>query len=193
MTAATWAAWSHIGDQTGPFKTFCCLLPDSYSQWVRLTKLSTTIRRLTADNMSTNEGIKPKKIPSVIGSSSVPYLKQLSDAVAGQAVNATFACGGSIDVSDLQDDDVGQLNELLCPPITIRWDNEDHHGRSKVTLPLISDDVHGRDEFARLLSRCQPATFGVGGKDILDETYRKAGKLDKVDFSTSFHPHDCGE
>ena len=31
---------------------------------------------------------------------------------------------------------------------------------------------------------CAAATFGVNNRDILDETYRKAGKLDASDFST---------
>lgn len=43
-----------------------------------------------------------------------------------------------------------------------------------------------------LLHYCQPATFGVDGRDVLDEKYRKAAKLDTSEFSTNFHPHDCG-
>jgi hypothetical protein len=46
--------------------------------------------------------------------------------------------------------------------------------------------------FEELLKMCDPATFGLGGKDVLDEQYRKAGKLDKTQFSTGFHPHDYG-
>ncbi|KAL9015715.1 MAG: hypothetical protein Q9180_008847, partial [Flavoplaca navasiana] len=36
------------------------------------------------------------------------------------------------------------------------------------------------------------ATFGLGNRDVLDEGYRKAGKLDNTAFSTDFHPHDYG-
>lgn len=43
-----------------------------------------------------------------------------------------------------------------------------------------------------LLQTCVPASFGMGGKDVLDETYRKAGKLDRSQFSVDFHPHDYG-
>ncbi|KAL2064514.1 hypothetical protein VTL71DRAFT_3651 [Oculimacula yallundae] len=39
---------------------------------------------------------------------------------------------------------------------------------------------------------CLPATFGFNNRDVLDETYRKAGKLDAENFSTSFHPADFG-
>jgi hypothetical protein len=47
----------------------------------------------------------------------------------------------------------------------------------------------GQDE---LLQSCAPATFGCKGKDILDEAYRKAGKLDRSQFAVDFHPHDYG-
>ncbi|PVH74564.1 hypothetical protein DL98DRAFT_351955, partial [Cadophora sp. DSE1049] len=43
-----------------------------------------------------------------------------------------------------------------------------------------------------LLRACAPATFGHADRDVLDETYRKAGKLDAENFSTNFHPADFG-
>ena len=39
-------------------------------------------------------------------------------------------------------------------------------------------------ELEHLSNACQPATFGVNQDDILDESYRKAGKLDVTDFAT---------
>ncbi|EJD52892.1 hypothetical protein AURDEDRAFT_54784, partial [Auricularia subglabra TFB-10046 SS5] len=38
-------------------------------------------------------------------------------------------------------------------------------------------------ELEELAAACQPATFGVNEQDVLDETYRKAGKLDRDDFA----------
>lgn len=35
---------------------------------------------------------------------------------------------------------------------------------------------------------CQPATFGLNQKDVFDETYRKAGKLDAGKFLWGFNP-----
>ncbi|EDR00473.1 uncharacterized protein LACBIDRAFT_313386 [Laccaria bicolor S238N-H82] len=35
-----------------------------------------------------------------------------------------------------------------------------------------------------LLEACQPAPFGVDNKDVLDETYRKAWKMDNANFAT---------
>ncbi|PPQ72211.1 hypothetical protein CVT24_002368 [Panaeolus cyanescens] len=39
-----------------------------------------------------------------------------------------------------------------------------------------------------LSDACQPASFGVGGQDILDVSYRKAGKMDTSRFSSQFSP-----
>lgn len=41
-----------------------------------------------------------------------------------------------------------------------------------------------------LVKACTPATFGYEGRDILDEEYRKAGKLDREKFCVDFHPYD---
>ncbi|KZV77942.1 hypothetical protein EXIGLDRAFT_573745, partial [Exidia glandulosa HHB12029] len=35
----------------------------------------------------------------------------------------------------------------------------------------------------KLAAACDPATFGMNQLDVLDESYRKAGKLDKTDFA----------
>ncbi|PPQ75052.1 hypothetical protein CVT25_008307, partial [Psilocybe cyanescens] len=43
-----------------------------------------------------------------------------------------------------------------------------------------------------LSDSCQQATFGVNQKDVLDESYRKAGKLDATDFALNFSPFTCG-
>ena len=38
------------------------------------------------------------------------------------------------------------------------------------------------------MSACEPATFGRSGEDVMDESYRKAGKLDVSRFATPFVP-----
>jgi hypothetical protein len=67
-------------------------------------------------------------------------------------------------------------------------------GTAKVKLPFpksIEGDK-GEHRLEELLRACAPATFGCEGSDILDELYRKAGKLDRSQFSVDFHPHDYG-
>ena len=41
-------------------------------------------------------------------------------------------------------------------------------------------------QLQHLADTCAPATFGVAGEDVYDETYRKAGKLDNKDFAIAF-------
>lgn len=43
-----------------------------------------------------------------------------------------------------------------------------------------------------LTRACDPATLGKNDKDVLDETYRKAGKLDEAHYSTTFDPYSTG-
>ena len=38
------------------------------------------------------------------------------------------------------------------------------------------------------MQACEPASFGRDGEDILDESYRKAGKLDASSFATPIVP-----
>ena len=44
----------------------------------------------------------------------------------------------------------------------------------------------------KLSDACQPASFGRGGADVLDESYRKAGKLDRDHFASTFDPEQSG-
>ncbi|KAL8689089.1 MAG: hypothetical protein Q9218_005158 [Villophora microphyllina] len=98
------------------------------------------------------------------------------------AATATFACGGLINLVDtLKDGGATQL--------TIRRDVGDYRDHHKITFPCSPKDFKALKSF---LQHCQPATFGQGSRDVLDEDYRKAGNLDNTAFSTNFHPHDYG-
>ncbi len=39
-------------------------------------------------------------------------------------------------------------------------------------------------QLEQLVQACEPVSFGLNDKDVLDETYRKAGKMDSELFST---------
>ncbi|TFY83214.1 hypothetical protein EWM64_g802 [Hericium alpestre] len=73
------------------------------------------------------------------------------------------------------------------------------------TLPLSPDDFRlhyldqgtpsyidfadaSEEQLVALASACQPASFGINQSDVLDESYRKAGKLDASQFSTPIVP-----
>ncbi|CAD6590179.1 MAG: hypothetical protein ASARMPRED_004603 [Alectoria sarmentosa] len=123
--------------------------------------------------------------------SNTALLQKLASAVNGHAATATFACGGSVPISDLSIGDFACSAQASVPPVTIRWDSKDSK-QSKIAFPLPHHDDVSLRMLDSLLRHCQPATFGVGGRDVLDEEYRKAAKLDTSEFSTNFHPHDCG-
>jgi hypothetical protein len=53
-----------------------------------------------------------------------------------------------------------------------------------------NNDVHV--SLAKLVEGTQPAGFGYQGKDVVDESYRKASKLDTSAFSTDFCPYEAG-
>lgn len=101
-----------------------------------------------------------------------------------------FACGGSLKVADPpgKPNNGSSDESLAISPITIRWDGS---SVEKITLP-VTDTETSASQLNALLATCAPASFGHNGKDVLDETYRKATKLDDDQFSSSFHPHDCG-
>ncbi|KAL8976636.1 MAG: hypothetical protein Q9205_007395 [Flavoplaca limonia] len=113
------------------------------------------------------------QIPS--GKSKTELLRKLSATVNGQAAAATFACGGSVDPATTSNG---------TPGVTIRWDASGCSDVHKTSFPGPGVDS--------LVQRCEAATFGLGNRDVLDEAYRKAGKLDNTAFSADFHPHDHG-
>jgi hypothetical protein len=116
-------------------------------------------------------------------------LDNLRSSLEGYQATANYCLGGSTPISSLPQsastDFTASKSPITAPPFALRFDTPSSGG--KVTFP--SSDS---SELERLLKACTPATFGSGGKDILDETYRKAGKLDRANFSVDFHPHDYG-
>ena len=48
------------------------------------------------------------------------------------------------------------------------------------------------EELKDLSNACDPAKFGVNQENVLDETYRKAGKLDLDNFALNFSPEQLG-
>lgn len=84
-------------------------------------------------------------------------------------------------------------NILSTTPVTIRWDSPQGNETisvAKITFPITKSDREA--SLAKLAQDCQPASFGYKGKDVLDETYRKATKMDRSTFSSDFYPYELG-
>ncbi|EEP81894.1 predicted protein [Uncinocarpus reesii 1704] len=108
----------------------------------------------------------------------------LKDIIQENQSKAVFTCGGSIAIARSQN----KRNPLRqSPPITFYWSSED------ATLHrTLMPEGHSSNSFQQLVKDCSPATFGLGQKDVLDTSYRHAGKLDADRFCSTFHPADFG-
>lgn len=81
--------------------------------------------------------------------------------------------------------------EGSAPPVTIRWGTAD--SMEKLSLPILPRTIKEEtSDVAKLLAATQPASFGFDGKDVIDESYRKATKLDTSAFLTNFCPYVAG-
>ncbi|QMW44094.1 hypothetical protein G4B11_007514 [Aspergillus flavus] len=61
----------------------------------------------------------------------------------------------------------------------------------KIVLPLNHASADSSPAaLQQLASDCSPATFGRGSQDILDPSFRQAGKMEPANFATTFHPAD---
>ncbi|KND89203.1 hypothetical protein TOPH_06224 [Tolypocladium ophioglossoides CBS 100239] len=107
-----------------------------------------------------------------------------------------FACGGVVPIrKQAHAAPFPQCEEQKTSnPVTIRWDaagNADGQATpcAKITLPL---DPGADANMNRLVQHSQPATFGRGGEDVYDESYREARKMDPTAFCTTFDPYSLG-
>ncbi|KAH7381399.1 hypothetical protein DE146DRAFT_773172 [Phaeosphaeria sp. MPI-PUGE-AT-0046c] len=105
---------------------------------------------------------------------------------------SSYACGGIIKVQPPQSAQVTPAGHFQAlDPVTIRWDTAT--SIDKLVLPKSSAEADkGISAVANLVAGTQPASFGYQGKDIVDELYRKASKLDSSAFSTNFCPYKSG-
>ncbi|CAK4008688.1 hypothetical protein B0A50_05709 [Lecanosticta acicola] len=141
----------------------------------------------------------PPRLPPRRGPSSPEekdILRSLSETLDVESREATFTCGGKIPmVLTSTRDEAGNLTprthakvheqRITTKPITIRW-GADGMGR------LVSFPGHSEGTLQHLVSDCQPATFGRKGKDVYDESYRRAGAMSTENFMSDFCPYEAG-
>jgi hypothetical protein len=120
-------------------------------------------------------------------------LCQLEAAVTAQ--QAAFCCGGTIQIDAARGCIYKHITvdtePLVSPPVVIRWDLPSGKATRKMTLPAVQEATC-TPAISELLKDCSPATFGRMGREVLDQSYRQAVKLDSHQFCTSFSPHDFG-
>ena len=121
-------------------------------------------------------------------------LDQLKHFVQDENTSATFACGGNVPVK-IGDAVDGQQQRVSNRPVVLRWDHAPSDPSSQpAQAPKISlgSPENSDEALARLMKDCQVAGFGFKGKDVVDETYRKARKMEAENFSTDFSPYEVG-
>ena len=148
----------------------------------------------------------PKLDSAPFGSSDMIIVQELGDFIKSKS--STFACGGSIPIVGIciplefpvltfQDvvkpEDTKDSQAFTSSPIDLRWDTaSSNSGVAKLTFPVKADGDNGQAALEKLIRDCQPASFGYKGEDVLDESYRKAIKMDTTAFSVAFCPYEAG-
>jgi hypothetical protein len=124
-------------------------------------------------------------------------LESFSRALGEADSESTFACGGHIPIildstntsentkSDIESRVSDQV--VLTRPITIRYGAPGQGQTLRLPTETTKDPA-----FLNLINACEPATFGREGRDVYDEQYRKATKLDISKFCTDFCPYETG-
>lgn len=74
--------------------------------------------------------------------------------------------------------------------LALRWDSPT--GMGKLSFPVKAATEEQKTSLLKLANDCQPASFGFKGEDVLDESYRKATKMDRSTFSIDFCPYELG-
>jgi len=125
-------------------------------------------------------GHQPTSIVPIRDSAAAPTPQDLTTSILDSLTTIPFACGGTIPLLNKTD------------TVQLRYGPQD--AGKHLTLPTSSAPSQPTDSTALqdLLAACAPATFGLGGQDVLDETYRKAIKLPPTEFLTDFCPYKAG-
>lgn len=109
--------------------------------------------------------------PSLKASAERTALHLLADSICEGRRTSLFAGGGELEL-----------------PVRVWWKTAASEGR--LSFPLGDAGEHA--EIQNLVKACTPATFGRGQEDVLDDQYRRAGKLDLAEFLTDFCPYKTG-
>ncbi|KAE8314353.1 hypothetical protein BDV41DRAFT_534150 [Aspergillus transmontanensis] len=115
---------------------------------------------------------------------------QLKTFIEGERTTASYTCGGCIPIVQA----TGPLDKhpRVSGPVNIFWSIGNSSAR-RVSLPLRADAEDASPAVLQhLITSCDPASFGRGQEDVMDLSYRRAGKLDPENFATSFHPATFG-
>jgi len=81
----------------------------------------------------------------------------------------------------------GSVIQSSCQPPSVSFQRSNSSFNRFVNLASATSE-----EIDQLTAACDPATFGRGKKDVYDESYRKAVKMDASNFAVQFDPVRVG-
>lgn len=104
------------------------------------------------------------------------------------ASEVLFSVGGKINLTnDTPPDAIHGKRD----PVRIYWTSGagENHPRM-MSFPTTEPRVATTEPLAQLLKDCEPATFGRGNQEVLDEDYRQASKMDVQRFASDYSPYE---
>ncbi|KAE8422276.1 hypothetical protein BDV36DRAFT_280009 [Aspergillus pseudocaelatus] len=120
-------------------------------------------------------------------------LEELITTIDGERSAASFVCGGTIPISKTDINDGAKVTSTF-PLVKVYWSLQEEINARKVVLPLDQTSADSSPAARKqLVSDCPhspTATFRTGHGDILEPSYRLAGKMEPAKFATTFHPAD---
>lgn len=144
------------------------------------------------NNMPTSQSESHSEVPrdQVTGK----LLDQLREELGKETEKTIFTYGGTIPVTTPGQAFVSGNKQIssTSEPVTIRWDPATPGtpaSQAKLVLPIVPNR---QGNVEKLINDLEPASFGYHGKDVFDETYRKALKMDTNKFASTFNPYECG-
>ncbi|KAL1967105.1 hypothetical protein VTN77DRAFT_3629 [Rasamsonia byssochlamydoides] len=163
--------------------------PDTFHRTLLRTLVEQQHRKLQELTASGDE----QAVPSLQQNAFTEACRQLKESIEGEHASASFACGGTILIGNDDTVEDESSTRRISPPVHIFWATEKNSNNARrLVLPLGDTEDSNANMLRQLVMDCSPATFGKGDKDVLDSSYRKAGKLDRDQFASSFHPADFG-
>ncbi|CEJ61283.1 hypothetical protein PMG11_09820 [Penicillium brasilianum] len=145
--------------------------------------LDTLVSRCSRQSLHGGDKSEPVSLSQIAFEKSCQELGQL---ISGEKASATFACGGAVSIGD----NLPPGTHDVSPPVRISWTAKDGSCLHQVMLAITGGSPVGTERLTQLVFDCEVASFGKGEKNIVDLTYRNAGKIDPSQFLNSFHPAD---
>ncbi|KAK5238133.1 hypothetical protein LTR47_001226 [Exophiala xenobiotica] len=116
-------------------------------------------------------------------------VERLKEVIGGAETGAAFCCGGRIPIVLAGGTGTTPDNLTRSLPVVVRFDTAKGGTHKVIFSGSAGPALFGVNY---LVQQCQPATFGVGGREVHNQEPRKEVELDATQFSTNIDPYTLG-